>query len=71
MRRLSDHSSLSEHIRHHVPVDICETEVATGESIGEVFVLDSEAVQDGGLQIVNMDGVFGDVVGEIVSFPVL
>ena len=38
--------------------------------IGEPFVIDAEQAQDGGVEVVHVDGVFDDVVGEIVGFPV-
>ena len=38
--------------------------------VGEPFVIDAEQVQHGGVEIVNVDRVFDDVVGEVVGFAV-
>ena len=36
--------------------------------IGQLRVVDAEAVEDRRLQVVDVDGVFGDVVAEFVGF---
>ena len=38
------------------------------ELIREAGVIDAEAVEDGGLEVVDVDGVGGDVVGKVVGF---
>ena len=38
---------------------------------GETFVVDSERVQDGGVEVVDVHWVFEDVVGVIVGFAVI
>ncbi len=36
----------------------------------EAGIFDAEAVEDGGLEIADVDGIFDDIVGEIVGFAV-
>ena len=40
------------------------------EFVGEQFVMDPELVQEGGVQVSDVNGVFHDVVGEFVGFAV-
>ena len=40
---------------------IRQAELAALETIGEAFVIDAEAVQDGGLKVMHMDWVFNHV----------
>jgi hypothetical protein len=35
-------------------------------AIGEAFMVDTHEVQDGGVEVADVDGVFGDVEAEIV-----
>src|SRR2546423_8183451 len=49
---------------------ICQAEMATLEFKGELFVVDAEAVQDGGVEVVDVDGAVNDVVAVIVGFAV-
>jgi len=37
------------------------------EFVGQAFVVDAEWVQHGRLEVVDVDGVFGGVVGEVVG----
>jgi len=43
---------------HHIAIDIREAEVAAGVAVGELFVIKAELMQDGGVQIVDVDFVF-------------
>lgn len=36
-------------------------------TVGELFVVDAEQVQDNGLEVVSVDGVLDDVVAEVVG----
>ena len=47
--------------------DVGEAEVATLEFVGQAEVVDAGAVEDGGLQVVDVDGALGDVVPVIVG----
>ena len=52
---------LGQDIPHHLPVDIGETEIAAGVVEGQLLVVEAEAVQDGGLEVMHMDWVFNHV----------
>ena len=60
---------LGEKLGDEVAVDIGKTVIATLEAVGEFFVVDTEAVEQCGLEIVHMNGGFGDGVAEVVGFP--
>jgi hypothetical protein len=51
-------------------MDISETELAALVAEGEAFVIDAEEVEESGVEVVNMDGVFGDGVAEFVALSV-
>ncbi len=46
---------------------IGEAVVAALELEGELFVVDAELVEDGGVEVVDADGILGDVVGVVVG----
>src|SRR6185312_16071222 len=48
--------------------DVGEAEVAALEAVGEARVVEAEEVEDGGVEVVDVDGVFGDVEAEVVGF---
>ena len=50
--------------------DSGEAEVEALEFDGEAFVVDAEGMEDGGVEFVHVDGVFGDVVTEVVGCPI-
>src|SRR3954451_7456630 len=52
-------------------LDSGEAHVQAAELVGEAVVIDPEAVQDGGVQVAEVDGVLDDVVGEVVGGAVL
>ena len=52
---------------HHVPVHVGQAEVAALELVGQPRVVDAQAVQDRGVQVVDVDGVVHDVVAEVVG----
>jgi hypothetical protein len=47
----------SQHLTHHPPVDVGEAEVAALGAVGEELVVEAEAVEEGGLDVVDVDGV--------------
>jgi len=51
-------------------VDIGESEVTALEPIGELRVVDAQSVEERGVEVVDVDRVFHDVVTVIVGFPV-
>ena len=44
--------------------------VSALEAVRESLVIDAEAMQDCGVEVVDVDGVFSNVVAEIVGFAV-
>ena len=44
-----------------------QTKIAALEFVGQAFVVDAEQVQHGRLEVVDVDGVLGRVVGEVVG----
>jgi hypothetical protein len=66
----AEHSYLSQNLFHHVAVDVGEAEVAALVAVGEPFVVDAELVQDGGLQVVDMHWIFGDVDAVVVGLAI-
>ena len=53
-----------------MPVHVGEAEVAAGVVVGETFVVEAEEVEDGSLEIVDVDFVFGDVEAELIGFAI-
>ena len=53
---------LSQNVVHDLAEDVGEAVAATLKTVGEAFVIDAEQVQDGGVQVVDVHGVFRDVV---------
>ena len=52
---------------YHFAVNVREAEVAALEAVGELLVIHAEEVEDGGVEVVDGDGIFGDVPGEVVG----
>ena len=53
-----------------VAVDVGESEVAAGVVVGEAFVVETQKMQDGRLEVVNVDFVPGDMEAEVVGLAV-
>src|SRR5262249_39054394 len=51
-------------------LDTRQAHVQTLHAVGQPPMVDAEAVEDGRLQVVDVDGVADDVVGEVVGFAV-
>ena len=51
-------------------VDIGEAKVAALESIGKFFVVNPHLVHDRGIEIVDVHGVFDDVVAKVIGLAV-
>ena len=49
---------------------IRQAEVSALELERQAFVVDAQAREHGGVQVVDVDGVFGDVVAVVVGFAV-
>ena len=50
---------------------IRESEVSALESVGELFMIDSKAVQDGCLEVMNVNFVFNHVVSQFVGATIV
>ena len=50
-----------------MPLDVGEPEIAALMAVGEALVVDAHEVEDGGLQIVDVDGVPRDFVAEVAG----
>ncbi len=51
----------------YLSVYVCQSKVATLIAPGELFVIQSQQVQNGGLQVVDVDGAFSDVHTEVIG----
>lgn len=49
-----------DQILHHMPVDVRQPVVPALETVGELFVVEAELVEDGGLEIVDVDALVDD-----------
>lgn len=49
-----------EQLPHHAPMHVGEAVVSALESVDQLFVIKTEQVQNGRLQVVDIDGVFGN-----------
>ena len=56
---------------NHPTVDIRQPEVTALMTECQFLVVNTHQVQNGGIQIMNVNGVFGDVVGEVISLAIL
>ena len=56
-----DAVALGEELVHDIAVDVGQTEVSALVVIGELFVVETECVQDRCLEVVDVDGVLGYV----------
>ena len=43
-----------DNILYNFPVDICQSEVAAGRSVGQAFVVETHKVKDRGVEIVGV-----------------
>jgi hypothetical protein len=46
---------------------ICQTEVAALKFVGQLGVIDAQAMEDRGVKVVDVDGVFHYVIAEVVG----
>src|SRR5262245_32321506 len=58
---------LPNHIPHHIPRYVSQAEVAAVELEREPLVIESEKVQDRGVQVVDADAVFDGLVADVVG----
>src|SRR5262245_43304758 len=60
-------SRSGQHFPDDASVDVGEAEVAALKLEGQPLVVDAEEVQDRGLEVVDVNGILGNVVGEVVG----
>src|SRR3954451_1145022 len=53
-----------------LPRDVRQTVVPALEAVGQAFVVEAEQVEDGRLEVVDVDGVVADLVAEVVGAAV-
>src|SRR4051812_9097110 len=68
-RRQRSHES-GEEVFDHLAVNVGEPEVAALEPVGELFVIEAKQMENGGLQIVDMNFVAGNGKPEFVGFAI-
>jgi hypothetical protein len=52
---------------NNLPFDIGESEIPAGVSVGEFLVIDSHEVENGGMEVVKVNGFVFSVVAVVVS----
>ena len=62
---------LAENLFHHISVDVGEAIVPTAMEVGEVFMIDTHEMKQGGMEIMDIDFVFHGIVAEVVGLPVV
>ena len=55
-----------ENVMYHVSADVRQAKVATAVSIRELFVIEAEEMQDGGMEVVDVDLIFSDLIAVFV-----
>ena len=59
--------ALRQHRLHHLAEHIRQPVMSALELEGELCVIDAEAVEDGRVQVVHIDGIARDVVAEVIG----
>ncbi len=52
---------------HHISVDVGQSKITAGVAVGELFVVEAEAVEHGGVEVVDVDAVFDGLESEVVG----
>ena len=61
---------LSQNFFHDLSVDVGETEVSSLEAVGELFVVEAEEVEEGGVEVVDVDFAVDHSEAEFVALAV-
>ena len=56
-----------EHPVYHFAADVGEAEVAAIKAVGDLEVVEAEEVEEGGVEVVDVDGVSGDAPADFVG----
>lgn len=54
----------------HVAVDICEAEIASGEAVCEPGVVEAEELEDGGMEVMDVNGFVDGGEAEVIGCAV-
>ena len=52
---------------HNMTVDVRQPMVSSGMAVGELFVIQTQQMQDGGVPVVNVDGILHGFVAVLIS----
>lgn len=61
---------LGYQIAHYPARDVREAKPTTLKLVKQSLVVDAHEVEHGGMEVVDVDGVFGDVVAVVIGFSV-
>ena len=61
---------LSQNFLHEFSVDVGEAEVSSLEAVGELFVVEAEEVEEGGVEVVDVDLAIDHSEAEFVALAV-
>ena len=51
-------------------MDVCQSKIPARMPIGQTLVIDSHQVQNRGVEVMNVDGVFRDVIANVIGAAV-
>src|SRR5205814_8009346 len=54
-------------VAHHFAVHVGQPEVAAAITVGELFVIEAQEIENGGVQVVDVDAVFDGVHAEFIG----
>src|SRR5262245_48152898 len=66
-RKTSGPRQLRHDLPHDLPMHIGQPEVAAAVAEGELLVVEADEVEDGGVEVVDVDAVFDGLVAEFVG----
>jgi hypothetical protein len=58
---------LRDNLAGDLPMNVGQTEIAAAVAVGQLFVIKAHQVQDGGVQVVNMQRALDGDVGDYLS----
>jgi hypothetical protein len=71
LRELIETGKLSDELRNqlvnYLAMHVGQPEVAAGVAVGELFVIEAEELEHGGMQVVDVDGVLGGLEAKFVG----
>jgi hypothetical protein len=56
-----------QHVSYYFAVYVGQAEIAAGVSVGEAGVIEAEQVQEGGMEVVDVDRFFDGAVAELIG----